>query len=138
MIHPPRGYFEAAERREIAEIERRRRLYLGAAQPIDVQGRLAIVVDDGIATGATMKAALRGVRRNEPSRLVLAAPVAPRSVISELKAECDEMVFLATPEPFYAVGLYYADFSQTSDEEVIELLGRRGPAPREAGQIARK
>ena len=133
MIHPPRGYFEAAEKRELAEIERRRRLYLGAAQPIDVQGRLAIVVDDGIATGATMKAALRGVRRNEPSRLVLAAPVAPRSIISELKAECDEMVFLATPEPFYAVGLYYADFSQTSDEEVIELLGRRGSWAGSAG-----
>ena len=86
-------------------------------------------------------AALRGVRRNEPSRLVLAAPVAPRSVISELKAECDEMVFLATPEPFYAVGLYYADFSQTSDEEVIELLGRRGSfgqATREADQITRE
>ena len=74
MIYPPRGYLEAAEKRELAEIERRRRLYLGAAQPIDVKGRLAIVVDDGIATGATMKAALRGVRRNEPSRLVLAAP----------------------------------------------------------------
>ena len=141
MIHPPRGYFEAAEKRELGEIERRRRLYLGAAQPIDVKRRLAIVVDDGIATGATMKAALRGVRRNEPSRLVLAAPVAPRSVISELKAECDEMVFLATPEPFYAVGLYYADFSQTSDEEVIELLGRRGSfgqATREADQITRE
>jgi putative phosphoribosyl transferase len=141
MIHPPRGYFEAAEKRELAEIERRRRLYLGAAQPIDVQGRVAIVVDDGIATGATMKAALRGVRRNEPSRLVLAAPVAPQSIISELEAECDETVFLATPEPFYAVGLYYANFNQTSDEEVIELLGRRGsfgPAPRETDQIARE
>lgn len=124
MIHPPRGYLEAAKRREIAEIERRRRLYLGSVQPIDVYGRLAIVVDDGIATGATMKAALRGVRRNEQSRLVLAAPVAPRSVVSELQPECDEMVFLATPEPFYAVGPYYADFSQTSDTEVIDLLGK--------------
>jgi hypothetical protein len=66
MIHPPRGYLEAIEKRELAELERRRRLYLGAAKPVDVKGRLAIVVDDGIATGATMKAALRGVRRNEP------------------------------------------------------------------------
>ena len=66
MTHPPRGYLEAAKKRQIVEIERRRRLYLGAAQPIDIQGRLAIVVDDGIATGATMKAALRGVRRNKP------------------------------------------------------------------------
>ncbi len=121
-IHPPSGYFEAVQKRQLAEIERRRRLYLGAAQPIDVQGRLAIVVDDGIATGATIKAALRGLRRNEPSHLILAAPVAPRSVVGELEAECDEMVFLATPEPFYAVGVYYDDFSQTTDEEVIELL----------------
>jgi putative phosphoribosyl transferase len=140
MIQPPRGYFEAAEKRELAEIERRRRLYLGAAQPIDVKGRVAIIVDDGIATGATMKAALRGVRQNKPSRIVLAAPVAPQSVIRDLKEECDEMVFLATPEPFYAVGLYYADFSQTTDEEVIELLGRRQsftPAPRKDGEVAR-
>ena len=81
------------------------------------------------------------MRRNEPRRLVLAARVAPRSVIEELKAECDEMVFLATPEPFHAVGLYYADFSQTSDEEVIELLGRRGSfgrARRDDGDVAQR
>jgi putative phosphoribosyl transferase len=124
MIHPPRGYLEAVEKRELAEIERRRRLYLGAVKPIDIKKRLAIVVDDGIATGATVKAALRGVRRNKPCRLVLAAPVAPRSIVGELETECDETVFLATPEPFYAVGLYYANFSQTSDEEVIELLSK--------------
>ena len=122
MIHPPRGYLEAVEKRELAEIERRRRLYLGAVKPIDVKKRLAIIVDDGIATGATMKAALQGVRRNKPSHLVLAAPVAPLSIGGELEAECDEVVFLATPEPFYAVGLYYANFRQTTDEEVIELL----------------
>jgi putative phosphoribosyl transferase len=140
-IRPPRGYLEAAKKRQIVEIERRRHLYLGEAQPIDVQGRLVIVVDDGIATGATMKAALRGLRRNQPSRLILAAPVAPRSVISDLERECDDMVFLATPEPFYAVGVYYADFSQTTDEEVVELLERRqsfGPALREDGEIARR
>lgn len=122
MTRPPAGYLDAVEKRELAEIERRRRLYLGSVQPIDVKGRVVIVVDDGIATGATMKAALRGVRRNEPSRLVMAAPVAPRSAVGEFKGECDEMVFLATPEPFYAVGLYYSDFSQTSDEEVVGLL----------------
>ena len=91
MIHPPRGYFEAAEKRELAEIERRRRLYLGAAQPIDVKRRLAIVVDDGIATGATMKAALRGVSEIEPVRLVLAAPVAPRSIISGRRRESNDI-----------------------------------------------
>jgi hypothetical protein len=74
-------------------------------------------------------------------RLVLPAPVAPRTVIEDLEADCDEMVFLATPEPFYAVGLYYADFSQTSDEEVIELLGRRRsfrPARRDDGDVAQR
>ena len=138
-IRPPPGYFEAAMKRQIAEIERRRRLYLGAAQPIDVRGRLVIVVDDGIATGATVKAALRGVRRNEPKSLILAAPVAPRTAINDLKEDCDEMVFLATPEPFNAVGLYYGDFSQTTDEDVIELLGKRpslGPALRDGGELS--
>jgi len=124
MTAPPPDYVEAAQKRALAEIERRRRLYLGAAEPIAVKGRVAIVVDDGIATGATMKAALRGVRRQEPDRLVLAAPVAPPSSIAELAAECDEVVTLATPEPFYAVGLYYTDFAQTTDEEVIDLLAQ--------------
>jgi len=124
MTAPPPDYVEAAQKRALAEIERRRRLYLGAAEPIAVKGRVAIVVDDGIATGATMKAALRGVRRQDPDRLVLAAPVAPPSSIAELAAECDEVVTLATPEPFYAVGLYYTDFAQTTDEEVIDLLAQ--------------
>jgi len=124
MTAPPPDYVEAAQKRALAEIERRRRLYLGAAEPIAVKGRVAIVVDDGIATGATMKSALRGVRRQDPDRLVLAAPVAPPSGIAELAAECDEVVTLATPEPFYAVGLYYTDFAQTTDEEVIDLLAQ--------------
>ena len=136
MTAPPPDYVEAAQKRALAEIERRRRLYLGAAEPIAVKGRVAIVVDDGIATGATMKAALRGVRRQEPDRLVLAAPVAPPSSIAELAAECDEVVTLATPEPFYAVGLYYTDFAQTTDEEVIDLLAqaRRLQAAKEANR----
>ena len=124
MTAPPLGYIEATQARALSEIERRRRLYLGEAEPIEVEGRVVIVVDDGIATGATMKAALRGVKRKGPSRLVLAAPVAPPSSIAEFAAECDEVVTLATPEPFYAVGLYYADFAQTTDEEVIELLAK--------------
>ena len=124
MTAPPPDYVEAAQKRALAEIERRRRLYLGAAEPIAVKGRVAIVVDDGIATGATMKSALRGVRRQDPDRLVLAAPVAPPSSIAELAAECDEVVTLATPEPFYAVGLYYTDFAQTTDKEVIDLLAQ--------------
>ncbi len=104
----------------LAENERRRSLYLGDAPPICV----VIIVDDGIATGATMKAALRGVRGNGPSRLILAAPVAPRSSIDELAAECDDIVRLEAPEPFFAVGLHYVDFSQTTDDEVAELLAK--------------
>ena len=83
---------------------------------------LIIVVDDGIATGATVKAALRGLARNRPARLVLAVPVAPAESLEELSAECDEIVCLATPDPFYAVGPHYRDFRQTEDAEVVRLL----------------
>ena len=81
-----------------------------------------ILVDDGIATGGTVKAALRGISRNNPSRLVLAVPVAPAEVIEEMNALSDEVICLATPEPFQAVGLHYVDFTQTTDSEVEELL----------------
>ena len=79
-------------------------------------------MDDGIATGATVKAALRGLARNRPARLVLAVPVAPADSLEELSAECDEVVCLATPDPFYAVGPHYRDFRQTEDAEVVRLL----------------
>jgi putative phosphoribosyl transferase len=124
VLEPPPGYIEAAQRRELAEIERRRRLYLEGRPPIETGGRTVLVVDDGIATGATVKAALRGVRRNGPSRLILAVPVAPQASIDELAGECDEIVSLETPDPFYAVGVHYADFTQTTDDEVIQLLAR--------------
>lgn len=120
---PPPGYVEREERRQLDEIERRRRLYRGDMAPVDITDKTVIVVDDGIATGATVKAALQGIGRSGPRRLVLAVPVAPAETLEELKALCDEIVCLATPEPFYAVGLHYRDFEQTSDEEVIRLLG---------------
>jgi putative phosphoribosyl transferase len=81
-----------------------------------------IVVDDGIATGGTMKAALRGIRKSAPARLVLAVPVAPSPTIRELSEECDEAICLSTPEPFGAVGAFYRDFRQTGDAEVVALL----------------
>lgn len=140
LVRPPPGYIEAAEKRELAEIERRRSLYLGEAPPVAIEGRIVVVVDDGIATGATMKAGLRGVRRNKPRRLVLAAPVAPRSSLEELAAECDDIVCLETPEPFFAVGLHYIDFAQTADDEVIELLAearrRRGKPPDQPSSVS--
>jgi len=80
------------------------------------------VVDDGIATGGTIRAALQALRKKEPAKLVLAVPVAPRDVLASLSSECDEVVCLATPEPFYAVGAHYSDFTQTNDEEVKRLL----------------
>jgi putative phosphoribosyl transferase len=81
-----------------------------------------ILIDDGVATGGTVKAALKGLRKVGPARLVLAVPVAPQDVLVELVGECDEFICLASPEPFYAVGAHYDDFRQTSDEEVVRLL----------------
>lgn len=121
---PPAGYIEAEQTRQLAEIERRRQLYRGAEPPPDLKGRTVIVIDDGIATGATMKAALRGVRRNEPRRLILAVPVAPLGTLDELAKECDELACLFAPEWFNAVGSHYVDFTQTSDEEVMSLLAQ--------------
>ena len=120
----PPGYVEAEQKRQLAEIERRRQLYRGSEPPAEIKGRTVIVIDDGIATGATMKAALRGVRQNAPRRLVLAVPVAPPEALRDLAKECDEIVCLSAPEWFNAVGSHYADFTQTSDEEVMALLAQ--------------
>ena len=118
----PDAYIEREKRSELEEIERRRRAYLGDRAAIPVRGRTVLVVDDGIATGGTVRASLKALRAAEAGRLVLAVPVAPADTIASLAAETDEMICLATPEPFYAVGLYYRDFTQTSDAEVVRLL----------------
>ncbi len=122
--------FQRACDRELAEITRRRRLYLGDRAPIDVKDRLAIVVDDGIATGATTKAALRAIRMRKPKRLLLAVPVAPTDSLRELGKEADEVICLEDYEYFGAVGAYYGDFRQISDEEVIDTLARFRPEPK--------
>ncbi|HEV7913835.1 MAG TPA: phosphoribosyltransferase [Albitalea sp.] len=111
-----------ATRDEVAEIERRRQAYMQGRAPLDVAGRDVIVVDDGLATGTTARAALRGLLRRQPSRLVLAVPVAPRDTVEELRRLVDELVVLETPEPFRAIGLHYADFHQLEDDEVLAIL----------------
>ncbi len=124
----PDNYSKREAQRELGEIERRRKLYLGDRPRAAIAGKTAIVVDDGIATGATTRAALHALRRQKPARLVLAVPVAPAETIEELRAEADEFVCLSTPEPFWAIGAFYRDFSQVGDDEVIGLLRRAGPA----------
>ncbi|HXQ22717.1 MAG TPA: phosphoribosyltransferase [Candidatus Acidoferrales bacterium] len=107
---------------ELQEIHRRQERYRGGRPPVQIDGRTVIVVDDGIATGGSMRAALRGVRRAHPKRLVLAVPVAPPETIESLRSEADDVVCLSTPAYFHAVGQFYNDFTQTTDEEVIRLL----------------
>lgn len=116
------AYIADETRRELREIERRRKSYVGGRRPIDIEGRTGILVDDGIATGGTVRAALQGLARARPGYLVLAVPVAPHDTVERLRNQADEVVCLMMPEPFYAVGAHYEDFRQTSDEEVIALL----------------
>ena len=116
--------FNATCDQQLAEIERRRKLYLGNRPHPLIAGRTVIVVDDGIATGATTRAALQAIRMRKPSKLVLAVPVAPTESLKELRGEADEIICLEDYEDFGAIGLFYSDFRQVSDTEVIEILAR--------------
>ena len=109
---------------ELAEIERRRELYLGNRERVDVAGRVTVVVDDGIATGATTRAALRATRLRRPKKLVLAVPVAPTETLAVMREEADDVVCLEDHEFFGAIGVYYYDFHQISDQEVIDTIAR--------------
>jgi putative phosphoribosyl transferase len=122
MVRPSERYLEAETERQLAEIERLRRLYFHKRAPSSAEGRTVILVDDGIATGGTVRSALRALARAGAARVVLAVPVAPQSALATLAGEADQIVCLATPEPFAAVGLHYEDFAQTSDAEVAALL----------------
>lgn len=113
---------ERARRRELEEIERRRRRYLGDRPHVSPSGRVAVIVDDGLATGATARAALAAVKRQGAALTVLAVPVAPAETIDEMRAEADEVVVVHTPAQFWAIGPFYNDFHQLSDDETIELL----------------
>jgi predicted phosphoribosyltransferase len=113
---------ESVTAREQRELERRERAFRGNKPPLDVKGKTVIVVDDGLATGSTMRAAVGALRQMEPRAIVVAVPVASSSACQDLRSEADDVVCLSTPEPFQAVGLWYDDFDQTTDQEVHNLL----------------
>tara|TARA_R110000744_G_scaffold125730_11_gene231740 strand:- start:33335 stop:33991 length:657 start_codon:yes stop_codon:yes gene_type:complete len=124
--------FEEVRERELIELERRREAYLGDRTSIGIKGRIAIIIDDGIATGATVRAALKGLRLRGPKQIVLAIPVAPPDTVAQLRREVDDLVCLEQPAGFGAIGMYYRDFGQVSDAEVVALLAaatKSGYAP---------
>lgn len=118
----PEDFIERATERETSEIERRLRLLRGERPEPEVRGRTAILVDDGLATGVTARAAIRALRERNPRRLVLAVPVCAPQTVEDIRPEVDDLVCLESPPDFLAVGLWYEDFGQVEDEEVIELL----------------
>jgi predicted phosphoribosyltransferase len=120
----PPHVIEGVTAAELQELARRDRLYRGDRPPPDVRGRTVILVDDGLATGATMHAAVKALRALLPARVVVAVPTGAPETCAQLKAEADDVVCAITPEPFHAVGLWYEDFTQTTDEEVRDLLAR--------------
>ena len=130
----PAGVLDKIAAREERELVRREGVYRGGRTPVPITGRIAILVDDGLATGASMRAAAAALRRLGPARIIVAVPVGAAETCAELAALADQVVCAETPEPFWAVGNWYDDFSQTTDEEVSELLerARRDGEEREA------
>jgi len=120
----PNDVIDAVAAKERAELQRREHAYRGNRPACDVRGRTVILVDDGLATGSTMRAAIAGLRQQGPEHIVVAVPVGAAETCAEFQDEADEAICARTPEPFYAVGLWYQDFSQTTDAEVRDLLGR--------------
>jgi putative phosphoribosyl transferase len=131
-LHIPGEAIDAVAADEQEELERRERLYRGDRLPPDVRGRVVILIDDGLATGSTMHAASKALRSQNPATIVVAVPVAAEETCNEFRNEVDEVICAYTPEPFLAVGLWYEDFTQTSDEKVRELLARAAGAKRVA------
>jgi putative phosphoribosyl transferase len=134
----PDHVIEAISSREQQELARRERLYRGDRHEWQVQGHTVILVDDGLATGATMRVAITALRAKPPARVVVAVPVAPPSVCQALRAMADEVVCLLTPEPFLGVGLWYNDFTPITDEEVRWLLERATQIPTDSVTHSRR
>ena len=130
LVAANEDYIHAEMNRKLKEIAQRRREYLGDRPTIDPEGRTVILVDDGIATGSSVKAALTVLRKARPARLVLAVPVLPAQSVGTFEGLVDELVYLATPAPFHAVGEHYRDFTQIEDAEVVGLLARSAPRVR--------
>jgi len=128
----PGEIIEAVAADERRELERRERAYRNGRPAPPVKDRVVILIDDGLATGSTMRAAAAALRKQDPSRIVVAVPVAPAEACEALQTEVDEVICSATPEPFHGVGLWYDNFEQTTDEEVRELLYRANPDRRRA------
>jgi putative phosphoribosyl transferase len=123
-LQPSIRMIQQVAAREVEELTRRERIYRGDRPALEVRGRTVILVDDGLATGSTMRAAVAAVRRRRPARLIVAVPTAAPSTCVELEQEVDECVRVITPDPFHAVGVWYEDFSQTTDDDVRNLLER--------------
>jgi predicted phosphoribosyltransferase len=118
-------YLEREKQRQMATLRERRAQYTPLHPPVDPAGRIVIIIDDGLATGSTMIAALHATRAKNPARLICAVPVSPPDTLEKIRPLCDELVCLSAPEYFQAVGQFYQDFNQVSDEEVIEILRRQ-------------
>jgi putative phosphoribosyl transferase len=123
----PTSVVENMAQRALVEIDRQERLYRSNQPPVLVRDRIVILVDDGMATGSSMLIAVKTLRKMMPARIIVATPVAPPETCQKLRSEVDELICLSTPDPFYAVGLWYEDFEQTTDGEVIRLLEESEP-----------
>jgi len=122
QLNIPQSTIDAVATREEEELQRREYLYRGGRPPLNITDRTIILVDDGLATGSTMKAAVAAIRRQNPARIVIAVPTAPADICDELQYEADEVICPVTPEAFYAVGQSYEHFEQITDAEVTELI----------------
>ncbi|MHB8231484.1 MAG: phosphoribosyltransferase [bacterium] len=118
----PEGYIDRVKKIKLEEIRKREKIYRRGEEKIDVRGKIAIIVDDGIATGASIRVAIEALKEEKPEKIIVAVPVIAADTLRELKKIVNEVIVLSAPEEFYAVGEFYEDFSQTGDDEVIELL----------------